>query len=47
MTDEEHADRIARIRADRAAIGREPFITSPVVYRLLAAVVTDRAPQQN
>ena len=39
MNADEHAARIAHIRAERAAMGRPPLIQSPKVYRLLSAVV--------
>jgi hypothetical protein len=39
MTDEEHAARVSRIQAERAALGRAPTIQSPAPYRLLAAVL--------
>jgi hypothetical protein len=35
----DHATRLARIRAERAALGRSPFIESPSIYALIAAVV--------
>lgn len=46
ISDAEHAARIARIRAERAAIGRPPTIQSAAVYRLLAAVL-DTATAKN
>jgi hypothetical protein len=40
VTDDEQYDKfIARIRAERVAAGLEPTIQSPVVYRLLSAVL--------
>jgi hypothetical protein len=42
MTDDEHRQRIERIRAERAAAGRAPHIESESVYRLLGAVVDAR-----
>jgi hypothetical protein len=35
----DHATRLARIRAERAALGRSPFIETATVYQLLAAVI--------
>lgn len=40
MTDDQHAERIARIRAERAAIGRGPFIESLAVYLVLDAILS-------
>jgi hypothetical protein len=34
LTDEQHAARIKRIKAERIAAGRKPYIESPIVYRL-------------
>jgi hypothetical protein len=34
-----HAERIARLQAERVAVGRSPTIQSEAVYRLLAAVI--------
>jgi hypothetical protein len=41
VTDEEHAERIKRIKAELVAAGRKPYIESPVVYRLLDAVLAE------
>jgi hypothetical protein len=39
----EHIRHIAGVRAERAAVGRSPFIESESVYRLLAAVLVAKA----
>jgi hypothetical protein len=46
VTDAEHVERIARIRAERAVAGRPPYIESPAVYALLSAVI-DASNQQS
>lgn len=38
MTPAEHAARVERIRAERAAIGRGPYIESEAPYLLLSAI---------
>jgi hypothetical protein len=39
IADQEHAERIARLQAQRVAAGRSPLIQSEAVYRLLTAVI--------
>jgi hypothetical protein len=39
LSDDQHAARIARIKAERAARGQQPTIQSEAVYRLLSAVL--------
>jgi hypothetical protein len=39
VTDAEHAERVARIQAERARAGRPPTIQSPSVYLLIGAVL--------
>lgn len=43
VSEEEHAKFLARIRAERAAIGRAPYIESPAGYLLLAAILDANA----
>jgi hypothetical protein len=39
MTNDEHAERVARIHAERVAAGRAPTIQSEALYRLLSACI--------
>jgi hypothetical protein len=43
----QRAERIARIRAERAAAGRGPYIETESVYALLAAVLSADEPERS
>ena len=43
MTNDERAERLDRIRAERAAVSRAPTIQSESVYRILAACLDANA----
>jgi hypothetical protein len=47
LSEEEIARRVERIRAERVAAGKPPNIESPVVYRLLDAVLANHAERQH
>ena len=46
ISDAQFAERIARTDAELAARGRSPFIESPVVYRLLDAILASHAERE-
>lgn len=47
MTGEEHDDHVDRIRAERIAQGRKPYIESPSVYLLLDAILACSAKEKS
>jgi hypothetical protein len=47
ISDAEHAERLARIKAERVAAGRSPCIQTASVYALLAAVLDAERSEQH